>query len=1343
MNHSLNVTNMIKKIFGGLIFIVLFILIFSIQVQAQAPVPACKVSLTIRHAAIDPGDDNEFKVCLNGVNCGKIPVRFLVTDPLGVEHEYLEITPSAAPWCTSWVSYLTKFDNIPNTDESGRYYVVARVPDQVTGEEWDQNDFVVRVISCDEAYNNGVLMAERQITIESIPEMVPSDMVECCHLDCCLDLILDADCSHAGGTFPPPELRVGTTEPSSFGYAGICHTVLSNFDLEYASINASKYVVIGNAVEDSDTHYWIVDVGEGGCILGDITKCELTTKRLLIDEGIYRDYVVTKLAHADPVCGGFYTPEIPFPYHRVQNTSRYLAIYKELTDFLYCRMAPELIKNSKWCHLVNFDWYSVVNLSSERNVTYITPEAIEAENEWNNLSGYIVLGHACPLMRNVSDTNTYFGVAPPPDPACFDAVDPPEFNIPCNNPFEVPCGSALTPCIYVWKSIINGTIGYNKSFCYSGLATSGIELLVADNRTDTQIPAINITRGEIRSIKSNVTIDLQTSACNPIGPISETFNYTNGTPAGDYRSCSEDDVSYYRLFDKNTTWVKVFTVTPMLEDRRDLGGGEGWYWNWSRTSPPENDVNVTIYIGGGCKRISAFYFDYPLPVVSTHSYYTTPIIDYVNVTIYDGQNPPVTYNVSGWNLLPFPPADSIVNATSGDVIDHHPYEGIRYSYFAINHTVPENAAYLYIEANYTCETTLERNATIPPACGGMDMIHDKSTVYDNFTIEFLDHENPKDNCKWTNPMAWRNISGYWNRTWDATLGKHVLHLNTSNILNRIMVSIDNISNNTIIEVLVKGATPLDPADATIGFYSNEDASRYWFLNLHEEFSTGGTLSIGYRRDVAPTRAITNSVATTFTNGPWYWVKILLREGNISAKYWQRGSPEPVGWQIAYLIPGTPIEKIFGNHWVIGTEHGFNDEEFWFDPDPMCGINITGYYDSEFLAPFGYSVVTGGYIEIEIEPDILSGFTISVGETPRVEYGHVAHPAKHILYRKEKAVPSPPYPDRWEFYYDDKYEYESRRFGFNELCKLPLCPSNCYCTPGDIFTPECINVQDQWGWKYYPDDCICLYNECYPDPCDSSRTYHEYEGIYYDFVDFHNYFLPENVTPFHIVENTESSSWISIEDMSYGVNLAKANSPRGRYRFYFSCVNVNLTAGSPNFEDDGKITLYTHFRNYTYKLSDNLTSRGHTTISYSVNPLPEDIEPGDLVTVTLTLSCGAFPLGNEDVEIIVTNYQKELIGVSWSGDKAYVTTNGAGIASFSFVMRQDSAKVTLYYEGGRDCGEEEVNFILGGEEVKSIITSVEFFLLIILFILAIFSYRFFKKGRLDFYEMWQEFRGEKD
>jgi hypothetical protein len=1093
-----------------------------------------------------------------------------------------------------------------------------------------------------------------------------------------------------------------------------------------------------------------------------------------------------------------------------------------------------------------------------------------------------------------------------------------------DNPFICEVDDGVPPYIYVWQSSIDGDFGYYGNFTYDKLSQGQhlITVKVSDAETDTQIPAFEVIKNSAQSIKSEISVDmLDPNDCvNPRIIDDDTYYYGDPiNPGIDYR-CGDGlqpkdiaDTCFYRLFDKDTAWTKIFAVTPMLEDKT-----WAWDWNWSRTTPPDRPgegVNVTIFIGGGCKRTSAFLFNYTEDVIS---FYVDPINDSINVTIYDGMNPPVIYtpiqwhNVtpgtncssfckdmrhevvcipcpdgSGWtaniycidstvpasicfhtqdsdctaplmltdtcdpmsfteqhcaclnpavvgrNLLPFPPADSIAD-DDGTILHMHPFEGVRYSYFAIEHTIPENASYLDIRVNYTCETELQRNIS---QCGPpypFDIIKDKSIVYDSFLVGFLEHENPKDNCRWSSPLEWRPILGDWVREWipDPMIDKHVLRLNWFTLNNRRMVSIepvqDTVDEDKIIEMRVKGDKNLAgdiAADTTIGFYSDENADEYWFLDLHADYN--GNLEIGKCDAGGCDSMMEANPAVATNNNVWYRVKIYLERkddccqdpctlpvtsldsfaectahgcdwrpnvqgccdaglagcgwpvgdyacsieafaGNkfageactcgacgcfwcccppiacipgscyiIHAKVWPDGSGEPPGWQVEYvMVP--PGETPFGTYMVIGTEGGTHNETFWFDPEPDCGINVTGYYDTELL-PFGYTIVTEGFVDIRIQPDILSGINLAVGDLTRADYTHVLHPAKHRLYRKEKAVPAPMYPDTYEFYYEDKYGYESITYGFDKMCRMPLCTADCYCKEGNIFSPECTDVAGGTSIKYYPDDCICLYDECYPDPCTSTRTYHEYEGTYYDFVDFYNKFPPREERYFRVEKDETADYWISAGDLAYAVDLNKVNSPQGTYQFHFSGNNLRWT----DFNPEGKITIHTHLRNYTYRLIDVLNPRNPSEINYTVTPSPDDIVEGDTVTIEPELTCGGGPKTFAKVRVEVTNYDDELMDVSRDEDGAYVTTDAAGKASFRFKIREDTAQVTLRYEGDNWCKDTEVIFILSSGSVRSLMTSFEFILLFIIFILAIFSYRWFKKGRLDFYEMWQEFRGEKD
>ncbi|MBN2013750.1 MAG: hypothetical protein JW778_01080 [Candidatus Altiarchaeota archaeon] len=1381
------------------ILLISVILILTVQANSQSP-PSCTMTLSVRFDPIDPGEDNEFSVQLNPVPvCRDKPVRLEVIDPNGVRHQYYGITDiSARIPPAGYLSYLKQFDNMPNTDVSGRYYVIATL---YTG-DWVQDDFAVNVI-CDEQAKDGggTLIAERQITIGSIPETVASDIVACTDLNAnCgyLDLVLDKDCAQTGGSFPGADLNVGTTEPSSTDHITICTKPLPSSELEYTSIDGNKYTLIGMAAEDSDsTHYWMAKTGDDECIMGDVTRCELLTKRLFIDEPLYRDYIrdtVNGLAYVNPPCSGFYEAAVGWLYDI--DTPRYHDIFGDLTDFLYCHQSPlpsfKLIKESQWCHLINLGWYSVVNLTNKEGVTNIVNDSITAENRWNNLSGYIVLGHACPIWRDVDNL--------PAGLQTFDATAG-GYNVPCqlpdSEPFTPPCSASIpNQCIYVWTSSYawDGLFGYEKSFDYTLTNAAEVEVLMADSNTDTQIPAFDVIKEEVESIRSRVTVtpNMVASDCGAVAPITDVFYYDNPLLPG-YRSCDDHKLGYYRLFDQDTVWTKIFAVTPMLEDEH-----WAWDWDWSKASGPDVDSTISIYIGGGCKRTSAFYFNYPgakSKYFDSASGTNTPIVDYVDVTVDDGVNPPKIYShVPGRNLLPFPPADAVEDEITGLPIPArtHPYEGIRYSFFKIDHVLPEDAAYLKIDVEYTCETKLER--TQSPVCGGgTETIEDESIVSDSYTIKFLDHDNPRENCRWNNPLEWMVIEGTWQgsltpehpgRFWDADLEKNIFHLEEDSTQNRRMVSVEEVEEEgKIIEALVRGEASGDQADMMVGFYSDAAANNYWYVDIARDGGVGGQ-SIVIGRYEAPSSWQDKEYEISPVQPPdeekWYWVKVFLDGDDIYAKAWLCDPPdpwecskdEPAGWMIQYEMQAGDTK--YGHHWVIGTDIGdTGDEEFWFDTEPMCGIDISGYF-TPHDTPLGYAVITDGFIDINIKPDTLSGFNVSFRNTSII-YEQTAYPAKHILYKKGKPEIPPEYPDIFEFYYEDKYGYESEIYGFNELCNLPPCPANCHCEENDIFKPECDNVDRTKGsWHYYPDGCICAPSECYPDPCSSDRTYHEFEGLYYDFVDFNAMRLSKEEEYLQTVMDAdvadgETAFWIEGRDLKAELDVGKINSAEGRYRLYFSGTNVKVT----DFKDDAQIIVSTHFRNYTYKLKDVLRPRGKAVIAYTVTPPKEFIKTGDIVTIDLDLICGATTISNAEVEVIIPNYEGELFGVRWekprieledieldfwagpvfmptikpdfrvTGDRSYVTTDGTGHASFGLMMKQKAAHVILYYEGGDLCSEAEASFILGREDLSSIITSVDFILLLIIFILLIFSYRWFKRGRLDFYEMWQEFRGEKD
>jgi hypothetical protein len=178
----------------------------------------------------------------------------------------------------------------------------------------------------------------------------------------------------------------------------------------------------------------------------------------------------------------------------------------------------------------------------------------------------------------------------------------------------------------------------------------------------------------------------------------------------------------------------------------------------------------------------------------------------------------------------------------------------------------------------------------------------------------------EDDFESGNLSKWNIISGDWEIIIEGD--NHVAHLNLSSDLRRLMVSNTSVPDDVLINARVKGSAEGDAADTTVGFYSNDNGTSYYYLMLGAW--NGLYLAIGVTVDTVYTELVPNmSIAPV--NNVWYNVMIKLENGNISAKIWSDAESEPSDWQISY----SGAVK-FGEHVVIGTEGGQHNEEFWFD-----------------------------------------------------------------------------------------------------------------------------------------------------------------------------------------------------------------------------------------------------------------------------------------------------------------------------------------------------------------------------------------------------------------------------
>jgi len=296
-------------------------------------------------------------------------------------------------------------------------------------------------------------------------------------------------------------------------------------------------------------------------------------------------------------------------------------------------------------------------------------------------------------------------------------------------------------------------------------------------------------------------------------------------------------------------------------------------------------------------------------------------------------------------------------------------------------------------------------------------------------------------------------------------------------------------------------------------------------------------------------------------------------------------------------------------------------------------------------------------------------------------------------------------------------------------------------------------------------------ECYLEPCYApglKRTFHEYEGRkgsergdagfsgYYDFVYHYVRVLSpiSNYITSPVIDQAERVI-IGIEEITMNPGLFTENS--NEYIIRFDVAGIIES----EFLADGKLTIFTHLREKDYRFEDYLVRRKRSWINYWVisdsgyflnrtydpntnrwDTIREDgsLHIGDWVTVYLEVE-------NEDYEkvsdgrirISVVNHEDLVANVVWENGDKYVTTNNNGIANFSFPVLDD-ATIKANFLGDWNNAPSEVSFHLT-PVVESPILSIEFFMLLIIAFFIIFSYRWFRRKRLDLYAMWQELKGE--
>jgi len=373
----------------------------------------CSVTISTSAVLVYLGDDINIRVCLTGcTDKDDKNIDISVYDPKGFVHKATAKTDSTG--CTPWLSYLDRFDNMPNTDDAGSYIVVAE--SHFHGTKGITNFFVD--VDCSSLPKNESMGAFVTISYRQRQNMTAYYHVACCdtttypYNECCKKVMFHLDCT----TYHCGDCNEGTVDIMwgnnlnysevanlvESGMAILCQNMIGFDRFDVAYVNSSRYEIIGVTYLSNYIDVRLIDLDE--CIIGNASICDIRNERLVFNKDLYINFTQSRVVHHDRLCEGYYEAElIPYEGPYELDTSRYVDVFlRNFTDYFYCYHHPEheprvplIVRNTKWCDRMNMRFYSVHPLGG----LHIDRNYIDTVNEWNTLAGTIVLGHACPWCR--------------------------------------------------------------------------------------------------------------------------------------------------------------------------------------------------------------------------------------------------------------------------------------------------------------------------------------------------------------------------------------------------------------------------------------------------------------------------------------------------------------------------------------------------------------------------------------------------------------------------------------------------------------------------------------------------------------------------------------------------------------------------------------------------------------------------------------------------------------------------------------------------------------------------------------------------------------------------------
>ncbi len=309
---------------------------------------------------------------------------------------------------------------------------------------------------------------------------------------------------------------------------------------------------------------------------------------------------------------------------------------------------------------------------------------------------------------------------------------------------------------------------------------------------------------------------------------------------------------------------------------------------------------------------------------------------------------------------------------------------------------------------------------------------------------------------------------------------------------------------------------------------------------------------------------------------------------------------------------------------------WSEIDSWMNGDTLVRDGLLSTLDAEVsgsIKPNG----DGGWVAdltLKPKPDIISGFVMTIGDHSMIYHQERFYPVKHEMFRRFSAKGV----EKKEYNIIDRYGYDSPEHGYLQQCKETCPPLECEC-PTFITEPICWDPSSEKGYSVRK-DCVCVPRDGQKNPCVSDRTFHEDDGVYYDFVRLSAYDTNEMAMMGYAPQKT----------LAVGlVNEGEISKEDGVYKLHFTTGTTTDSATGETIqvtEDDlrnAELTLFTPFETTpTRTLSEWMakTTTSVPTTSIVTTSLPTTTAPA---TTTIHDTCTPACSTNPDYEACDDTY----------------------------------------------------------------------------------------------------------